>query len=142
MSKSKGTRVGDESERRRSLRRPVLETFSCFVVLPEQGFFKLKVHDLSEDGIGFDLDVEGAPSFALPATPGQSMELRFHINQSLYIPLLISVRRIDDTTGVRRVGAEFARKNDPEFKAYLAFIHLLDRILDSLQIDPAAKFSR
>lgn len=132
-----------DSERRRSLRRPILETFSCFVVLPEHGFFKLTVHDLSENGIGFDLDAEGAPQFKSSAQVGDELELRFHINQSLFISLLIQIRRIDDSTGVRRVGAEFIRKNDPEFKAYLAFIELLDRILDSLQIDPTqAKNSR
>jgi hypothetical protein len=131
-----------DAERRRSLRRPVLETFSCFVVLPEQGFFRLKVHDLSEDGIGFDLDIEDAPKFDTQVKTGDELEIRFHINQTLFIPLFVFVRRIDEKTQVRRIGAEFSKKRDSEFKAYLAFIQLVDRILDSLKIDPSAELSR
>jgi len=130
-------------ERRSALRRPVLETFSSFVVLPDVGFVRLKVNDLSEKGIGFDFDVEDEPRWDNVVTLGDELDARFYINQSLYIPLRLIVRRVDETIKIRRVGAEFVRKTDADFRAFLAFLGVIDRVLETLQIDPnEAKFSR
>ena len=135
-------------ERRTALRRPVLETFSSFVVLPEVGFFRLKVNDLSEKGIGFDFDIEDEPRWDNVVALGDELDARFYINQSLYIPLRLVIKRIDETIKIRRVGAEFIRKNDADFRAFLAFLGVIDRVLETLQIDPkeekfnAEKFTR
>lgn len=139
----KGSSGKNAKERRSALRRPILDTFSFFLILPETGFFKLRVHDLSEKGIGFDFDIEDAPKWDHAVSEGDELDTRFFINQSLYIPLQLKVKRIDETIKIRRVGAEFIHKNEAEFKAFLSFVDLLDRILESLEIDPTeAKYSR
>jgi hypothetical protein len=122
-------------ERRRFQRRPVLETFSVFVVIPKKGIHRLELHDISEIGMGFDLDIEGEEPAAFPVREGEAIDLRFYLNQSLYIPLSIQITRIEDHHQKRRVGGEFQDKSTQGYQAFLSFLHLIDKIVDVVQID-------
>lgn len=122
-------------ERRKSKRRPVLSTFSVFVVVPKKGIHRLQIHDISDTGIGFDLDTDGEALDSFPMKTGEALDIRFYLNQSLYIPLAVQVVRLDQRGTVRKVGAEFEDKSSKGFKAYLAFIQLLDSISDSLELE-------
>ena len=114
---------------------PILATFSVFIVIPKKGIHRLPVHDISEIGMGFDLDIEGEPAQDFPISPGDTLDFRFYLNNSLYIPLTIQVVRIEEGHLKRRVGAEFSDTQSESHQAFLAFLNLLDKILDMIQID-------
>lgn len=122
-------------ERRRSRRRPVLSTFSIFIVIPKKGIHRLMVHDISELGMGFDLDIEGEPAGDYPAQIGDTVDFRFYLNSTLFIPLSIQITRLEETSLKRRVGAEFKDLSSPNYNAFLNFLQLLDKIVDFVQID-------
>ncbi|MFL5812196.1 MAG: PilZ domain-containing protein [Bdellovibrionia bacterium] len=135
---SKSTKAGQQSgaERRKSKRMDILDTFSLFVVVPAKGPMRLKVHDISDAGIGFNLDIEeeqGASSFE--AKVGDSFEVHLYLNQSLYLPFSVSVRRIVDTEGVRRIGAEFQGKGSKGQVALTSFVHMLDALGEAARIE-------
>ncbi len=127
--------LSNENERRRSTRRPIITTFSIFVVIPKKGLYKLEVQNISEDGISFDVDIDGESSSDFPIQVTDSIDIKFYLNQSLYIPLSIQVARIDNTSSTRRVGAEFKNKSSPNYNAFLDLLHLLDSITHIVQID-------
>jgi hypothetical protein len=120
-------------ERRRARRRPIIETFSIFCIVPKKGVHRLQIHDLSENGIGFDLDTEGEEPGAFPLKSGDQLDLHFYLNQSLYLPISVRVARIEERNQLRRIGAEFNTK-DKGFQAIAAFLKLLDAIVDVAQI--------
>jgi hypothetical protein len=125
-------------DRRQAQRRPVLNTFSVFVVVPKKGLHRLAVHDISENGMGFDLDLAGEFPQEYPAKVGDSVEFRFYLNQSLFIPLVIQIARVEEQAeGYRRIGAEFkeAHKKTQSYKAFLSLLTFLDTIVDELKID-------
>lgn len=122
-------------ERRSSLRRPILETFSLFVVIPSVGIHRISVSDVSDTGLGFELDREleasSDPSFSI----GNGIELHFYLNQSLYLSISVEVKRIEERGQARRVGVEIKNKNSKVYKAFRAFLQMLDGILDVAEID-------
>jgi hypothetical protein len=122
----------NSQERRRAQRRSILESFSVFVVVPKKGIHRLPLRDLSPLGIGFDLDVEGESPESFQLKEKAQLELQFFLNQSLYLPLLVEVKRIetDSKTGLRRVGGEFLDTTAPGHRALVAFVEMLDRIED------------
>lgn len=123
-------------ERRRSKRRPILSTFSLFVVLPKKGFHRLMVHDVSDLGIGFDADTEGEETGGFPLKVGEPLDLRLYLNQSLYLPLSVRIVRLEERNTIRRVGAA-VDEGDPSFAAFTAFINLLDQVADVARIEQA-----
>jgi hypothetical protein len=131
-SSAKG-RAPEGAERRRSKRMDILSTFSLYVVVPRKGPHRLPVHDLSDRGIGFDFDIEeedGANFF--PVELGRELELHLYLNQSLYIPLKIVTRRLQETKrGVRLVGAEFPERHLPSHMALLAFLDMLEAVSEA-----------
>jgi hypothetical protein len=135
MSKSENT------ERRRSKRRTLLDTFSFFVVVPKKGIHRLPVHDLSEGGIRFDLDLDEESPADFPVEKGEILDLRFYFNQALYLPLRIRVARIIEKdiekNRVREIGAEFCETGTAGQKACTNFLQMLDQILDLAQLDQA-----
>jgi hypothetical protein len=133
MVKSTGT--GSGVERRRGKRRPILESFSLFIVVPRKGVHRLAVRDLSEVGMGFDLDTEGESATDFPLKAGDPVEVRFYLNQSLFLPLTLEIARVEEKGGVRRVGAAFNNPKDLGYQGYLSFLKMLDGILDLVQFD-------
>ena len=115
-------------ERRRSARRPILEAFDLFVVLPFKGDHRLKIHDVSDHGVGFDLDMEGEPIDATRLEVGKDLTVQLHFNRRLSLPLKLRVTRIEARGGVRRVGGELVAKKSEETKAFKAFVSLVDAL--------------
>ncbi len=136
MSKSTKAVTETGAERRRSKRLDILDTFSLFVVVPAKGPMRLKVHDISDAGIGFDLDIEeelGAAGFEVKI--GNEMEIHLYLNQSLYLSLPVTVRRIVDAQGIRKIGAEFRGKGTKAQVALLAFLDMLDALGEVARIE-------
>ena len=122
-------------DRRGSRRRPILESFSFFVVVPKKGFHRLRVVDLSDTGVGFDYDIVGEMKEAFPVKAGETFELQFYLNQTLFIPMNVKVARIDDSKVLRRVGAEFSVTGTPEHQGLLAVLDMIDRVSEIVQFD-------
>jgi len=135
------TKSSNTVERRRARRRPVLDTFSIFIVIPKKGLHRLEVQDISEGGLGFLLDVEGESPIDYPAKINDAIDFRFYMNNSLYIPMSVQIVRIEDLSTGRRVGAEFQDKSKPSYKAFLSLLKFLDDIIDVLQIDQVSSSS-
>lgn len=135
MTAAKNMQQGGGADRRRARRRPILESFSLFIVVPKKGVHRLSVHDLSEVGMGFDLDTEGESVADFPLKTGDLIEVRFYLNQSLYLPLALEVARVDERAGVRKVGAAFKDPKDPSYQGYLAFLKMLDGIVDLVRLE-------
>src|SRR5579885_2681962 len=95
----------DGAERRRSARQPILDSFSLFVVVPKKGIHRLPIHDVSAEGIGFDLDTEGESPSDFPVKVGETLELRLYLNQSLFLALEAKVMRSQEKDLIRRIGA-------------------------------------
>ena len=133
MSKTQSTSYKG-SERRKALRRPVLGTFSLFLVIPKKGPQRLYIHDLSELGLGTDLEVEGEEDMGFSLTLGESLEVQLYLNQSLYLPLNVRVARLETINGVRRMGSEFSERTTQSMKALKAFVKMLDEILEVAEI--------
>lgn len=123
------------TQRRRARRRTLVETFAFFVVVPRKGAHRLPVYDLSEDGIGFDLDIEGELPETFPVQVGEELDLRFYLNQSLYLPLKIKVARTEEKNQIRRIGAVFCDEKSPGRQACLGMLQMIDQLLDIAQID-------
>jgi len=121
-------------ERRRSKRRPVLDTFSLFVVVPKKGVHRLQIHDISEAGLGFDLDIEGENFDEFPIRPKEKLDVQLYLNQSLYLDLPVTVARIEDGGGVRRIGAEFSDRGSPGYQGLAAFVKMLDALTETGRI--------
>jgi c-di-GMP-binding flagellar brake protein YcgR len=116
-------------ERRRTKRTDILDTFSLFVSIPQKGPHRLKVHDISEGGIGFDFDIEDEiGTHDLPIQTGTDLSVFLYLNQSLHIPLNVRVRRVSESKGIRRIGAEFAGRESPGHAALMAFLQMLDAV--------------
>ena len=136
MSK-KATKAGsDPAERRRSRRQPVLDTFSLFAVVPKKGIHRLPIHDVSGEGIGFDLYTEGEMPGDFPVKLGEVLEIRIYLNQSLFVALEAKVARLQEKNLIRRVGAEFLNRSSKPFKAFSSFLKMLEDVVDAAQIDP------
>jgi hypothetical protein len=134
MSSKKEAKQSGGIERRRTRRRPIISTFSLFVVIPRKGPHRLPIHDLSDAGIGFDLDTEGEESGDFNVKEGESLDIHLYLNQSLYLPLSVRIMRLEERNQVRRIGAEFSEE-DAGFKAFQAFLQMLDSIVDVVKIE-------
>ena len=64
---------------------------------------------------------------------GTKIEIQFYLNQSLYIPLEVEVMRVQESSGIRQVGANFVDTKSKGYKAYSAFMKALDEIADAVE---------
>lgn len=121
--------------RRGARRRPILDSFSFFVVIPRKGDHRLKVYDVSDSGMGFDFDIEGESPEAFPVKSGEILDLNFYLNQSLYLPLAVKVIRVDDSRVIRRIGSEFRESQGHGYKALLSFLQMIDDVSEAVRFD-------
>jgi len=123
------------AERRKAKRRPILESFSLFVVIPKKGSHRLPVHDVSDLGMRFDVEFEGEE--ATVAT-GETIDLQLYLNQGLYLPLSLQVVRLEKTDTGRRVGAEFRDHNSKSYQAFQGFLKMVDGIIEEARLHTTA----
>ncbi len=123
-----------EKERREFPRKPILDSFSLFVVIPARGSHRLRVHDVSEQGLRFDFDLEGEDVKNSPLAEGDAIEARFFLNSSLSIPLQLEVVRVEKKSGLRRVGTKIKSPKASESKAFATFVDLIDVLVETANL--------
>jgi hypothetical protein len=121
------------SERRKSRRRPILDSFSVFIVVPERAPHRLSVKEVSDLGICFQLDPDSvAGAQLLDVRSGDTLDISLYLNQSLHLPLRIQVVRIyqERDDGPRLAGASILDLNSSGYKAFASFIQLIDALAE------------
>ena len=79
---------------------------------------------------------ESAADF--PLDRGETLELHLYLNQSLFLPLKVQVARIEGKGAIRRVGGEFKERSGKTFKAYKAFLEMLDLLVEAGSLNSPA----
>jgi len=122
-------------ERRKSRRRPVLDTFSLFVVVPRMGPHRLVVRDVSDLGMRFDIELEAEEPGEFPVQVGDTLDLDLYLNQTLSLPLKAQVVRFAETQGEgpRQIGVALTDLYAPAYRAFGVFIQLLDAMTEVRQ---------
>ena len=111
-------------EKRRAQRRHIVDRFSFYVCIPKLGYTRHRVNDISELGIGFELETLG--EFKL--TKGEVCELDFYMNQSLYLPLQIEVVRQIDRETTQLIGASFVDIQSNTQLTFNTLVTLVDQL--------------
>jgi len=120
------------NEERRQVKRTILNEFiGANVIVPDRGLLKIALHDISIDGLAFDLE-PGVGQFNV----GDEIAVRVYMNQKTYFPFLIKVRnvRFIEDEGVYRHGGELT-KGDANENALFHFVKFLETVSASLQTD-------
>jgi hypothetical protein len=117
-------------EKRKTKRREILDRFSFYVCIPRLGYSRHKVKDISELGIGFEIETLG--EFKL--TTGEVCELQFYLNQSLYLPLQIQVVRQIDRDSTQEVGATFSGQSSNAHATFTTLVKLVDQLGEFAEI--------
>ncbi len=126
----------NNQERRRTKRRPIVESFSLFAAVPKKGPFRLRIQDVSEHGVGLDIEADEPEELKdIALKSGETIELHFYLNPTLFLPLKCKVVRLEDKkSGGKLAGLEFTDTGTKAHGAYLSFVTLLDKLLDSAQL--------
>ncbi len=119
-----GKKVSEE--RRRSRRIRILETFSLAVVVPAKGIMRLPIEDLSDVGIGFQIDDEIFSEEEFKIQKGDVYQLQVYLNQSLGVPIQAKVMRVTTKKKNRIIGAEFVDDQSKALEALHHFVKMLD----------------
>lgn len=117
---------------RRQVKRTVLsDLVSSMVVIPEKGLLKVSLHDISEEGVSFELE-EAQGSFKV----GEEISLRVYLNQKAYFPIQVCVKHVTPVSeeGVIRHGATYL-KNEDNHVALQHFIKFVESIDFNLKND-------
>jgi hypothetical protein len=116
------------SERRKSARKDILDSFQVFAVLPSlSNSRKIYLKDVSEGGVSFLADE------ADRIIGGKTLDLLLYINPTLNLPLQVKVAHVGPDNSephAVKVGCEFTQKNPKAYKAYQGFLNLLDELTD------------
>ena len=126
----------DPQDRRKSRRRPIIESFSLNTVIPKWGMHLLPLLDVSETGIGFQVD-QHLKGFASPVEIGTTLDIRVYLNKSLYLPVKVKIVRFENKDESRLVGAEFLETTSAGYKGLMMFLSMLDNISELVQFDEA-----
>jgi hypothetical protein len=129
MTERRNAILGEE---RRQVRRTILTEFiGAFLVVPEKGLHKVALYDISDNGLGFDLD----PEFGLLRV-GEEVAMRVYLNQHTYFPFVarISNARTVSEEGVNRHGVMFV-KGTVNDVALHHFVKFIETVSASLQTD-------
>jgi hypothetical protein len=119
-------------EERRQVRRTILTEFvGAFIVVPERGLQKVALYDISENGLGFDLELEHGG-----LKIGEEIAMRVYLNHQTYFPFIakISNARMIEEENVHRHGVRFV-KGTVNDVALHHFVKFIETVSASLQTD-------
>ena len=118
-------------ERRREIRRPILESFHMHVEVPSYGAYRMRFYDVCTMGISFDYGLDDDEDNAA-VLPGSEFDIKLYLNETLSLPLTIRVAHVSRVDGKWRVGAEFIKRESKAYNAYLQFVNFVDGLNDCL----------
>lgn len=125
----------DGDERRKARRRPILDSFSLFAVIPAIGDHRLEVQDISELGMGIVVDSSQIPPERVEKMNlNQQIEVDLYLNQSLYLPLEVKILRLggdEKNEAIYRVGGEFCDRTSKTYQAFHNFLKALDDLVEA-----------
>jgi hypothetical protein len=120
------------SQERRQVKRTILSAFvGAFVLVPRKGLLKVKMYDISEHGLAFDIE-ETAGHFSL----GEEVAMRVYLSQQSYFSFVVNVQniRVVDEENVYRHGVNFVKGTLNE-QALLHFVKFIETVSASLHND-------
>lgn len=119
-------------EERRLVKRTILTEFiGAYAVIPEQGLAKVAIYDISEQGMGIDLETEYG-NFA----EGEEVAMRIYLSNDTFLPFVAkvyNVRKVPEE-GVYRHGVAFM-KESTDNDALMHFVSFLESVSTSLRTD-------
>jgi hypothetical protein len=117
----------DGKDRRKGPRQPVADSFSLGMMLPKKGPQRLRIFDLSKEGLGIEVDVDADDPDPMTLAKGDQIECHLYLNQSLYVPLQAEVAWLDNQSP-RRAGLSLIPKDSKGWKGYSAFLTALEEL--------------
>jgi hypothetical protein len=119
------------SERRQVKRTILSEFIGAFILVPEKGLQRVTIYDISENGVAFDLDLDGGG-----LREGEEIAMRVYLNQFTYFPFVVSIAnvRLLAEEGVTRHGCGFVR-DTPNQDALQHFVKFIETVSASLRTD-------
>jgi hypothetical protein len=119
------------TEERRKGRRTVLTSFiGAFCVVPRKGLMKVTLHDVSEEGLSFDVDMK---SGQFPV--GEEIAMRVYVSQESYFTISAKIQNVRaEEEEVYRHGALFAKSSASD-QAIHYFVKFIEHVSASLQHD-------
>ncbi len=118
--------MNQTQDRRKTKRRSILDHFSFYVNVPKLGSTRLNLIDVSEMGIGFEIETLGEFRLA----KNEECELNFYLNQSLFLPLKIQVTRLEEVGEKQKIGAVFLDTTTQQHATFLTLVKLLDQLVE------------
>lgn len=115
-------------ERRKSMRRKILDSFAFYVQVPKLGTARHKLDNLSETGLGFFIDSLGG-TFTLKKD--EILDIHFHLNPSLYLKLKVQVMREDLKDDLQEIGALLLETQSTPYQTYLNLVQFLDKLAEA-----------
>ena len=119
-------------QERRQVKRTILTEFiSAHVVIPKRGLKKVAIHDISDEGIAFDLEPEDGQF-----RKDEELAMRIYLNSSTYFPFYVKVRncRYIKDEAIYRVGSQFDKESF-NADALGHFIKFIETVSASLKND-------
>ncbi len=119
------------ADERRKVKRTILTEFvgACLVV-PDQGLFKVALHDVSETGLAFDLELNNGH-----LQVGDEVAMRVYLNNSTYFPFTVKVNNVREIEGdgTVRHGVSFVKGtiNDVALHHFVKFIESVSSCLET-----------
>ena len=122
-------------QERRKVKRTLLSEFvGAMALVPRKGLVKCTMHDISENGLAFDLEEE-AGHF----TVGEEVAMRVYLNQHTYFPFVVTIQNVRSIAGenVYRHGTNFVKGtiNDEALHHFVKFIETVSASLHGDQGD-------
>ncbi len=117
---------------RRQVKRTILtDLISSMVILPEKGLMKVSIHDISDEGISFELD-----SIHGHFKVGEEISLRIYLNQKAYFPIQVTIKHVTPNSdeGVVRHGSVYL-KNEVNNVALQHFVKFVESASMGLKND-------
>lgn len=119
-----------QAERRDQKRTIISATFGVFLVIPKHGLQEVRLHDISEKGMAFDLPYEMG-QFRM----GEKVAVRVYLNQQCYFPFVVDIKNVRAFTrdAIYRHGASFSEEDYN--KALFYFVRFIEAVSTQIKVD-------
>lgn len=119
------------ADERRRVRRTILTEFiGACIVIPNQGLCKVTISNISEKGMGFDMDQDYGH-----LQIGDEIALRIYLNNKTYFPFTVRVNHVNEVEGEAafRHGVVFVKGefNDVALHHFVKFIESVSSCLET-----------